>query len=261
MALKRLTSGEMIHTTQTWVDPKHRHNQLLSTVPEVAVLLTHLSRAHTALLTLQPVTDPLAAGRVRALEELGEQHNDLVRALYALFQVQTYLAPQLVERQSWLRLREAVFPDGLAVISRSHADAAGQAALALARLSADDKKQLKAATLGKDSMWGLLERYGQVAHKLGEAATACFTPTVNPRRADAADARNQWIRVVNAVLAAVDMVPNNDDLLREVVAPLREVEKRADRRRSLPSEPEPAPAPTVVPQATAIGSGAPSAGS
>ena len=81
MALKRLTSGEMIHTTQTWVDPKHRHQQLLSAVAEVAVLLNHLERAHQALLTLQPVTDPSAAGRARALEDLAAQHDDLVRAM------------------------------------------------------------------------------------------------------------------------------------------------------------------------------------
>ena len=247
MALKRLTSGEMIHTTQTWVDPKHRHQQLLSAVAEVAVLLNHLERAHQALLTLQPVTDPSAAGRARALEDLAAQHDDLVRAIYALFQVQIHLAQQFSDRQSWLRLRDAVFPEGLTVITRSYADEAGQAALAMARLSADDKDQLKAATLGKDSMWGLLERYGQVAQKLGEAATAHYTPTVNPRRADAADARNQWIRVVNAVLASIDMVPHNDELLREVVAPLREVERRADRRRTVPGESEPAPSLTPTP--------------
>ena len=134
-------------------------------------------------------------------------------------------------------------------VTRTYSDEAGQAALALARLSADDKKQLKAATIGKESMLGLIERYGQVAQKLGETATAHYTPTVNPSRADAAEARNQWIRVVNAVLAAIDMVSLNGDLLREVVAPLREVERRADRRRQGTPEPEPPPAlvPTPAP--------------
>ena len=144
-------------------------------------------------------------------------------------------------------MRDAVFPDGLVAVTRSYSDEAGQAALALARLSADDKKQLKAATIGKESMLGLIERYGQVAQKLGEAAIVHYTPTVNPSRADAAEARNQWIRVVNAVLAAIDMVSQNGDLLREVVAPLREVERRADRRRNGVSDPEPAPAPSPAP--------------
>lgn len=252
MALKRLTSGEMIHLTQTWVDGKHRHHQLLAAVAEVAVLLPHLERVHRALLTFQPTADPGAASRARSLEELDAQHDDLVRAMYFLFQAQIYLAQQPSERESWQRLLDTVFPGGLAVVSRSYSDEAGQAALALARLSAEDKKQLKAAHIGKESMLALLERYSQVAHKLGEAATAQYTPTINPSRADAADARNQWIRVVNAVLAAIDMVDHNEDLLREVVAPLREVERRADRRRSAGTDPEPTPSPAPVHPAPVI---------
>ena len=245
MALKRMTSGEMIHITQTWVDAKHRHHQLLGAVAEVAVLLSHLEKAHKALLTFQPTVDPSAAARARTIEALDAQHDDLVRAIFALFQVQMYLAQQPSERESWQRVRDAVFPDGLVAVTRSYSDEAGQAALALARLSADDKKQLKAATIGKESMLGLIERYGQVAQKLGETATVHYTPTVNPSRPDAAEARNQWIRVVNAVLAAIDMVPHHGDLLREVVAPLREVERRADRRRQ--GTPEPEPPPSLVP--------------
>lgn len=247
MALKRMTSGEMIHTTQTWVDAKHRHHQLLVSVAEVAVLMSHLEKAHKTLLTVQPTADPSAAGRARTIEALDAQHDDLVRAIYALFQVQMYLTQQPSERELWQRLRDAVFPEGLVVVTRSYSDEAGQAALALARLSADDKKQLKAATIGKESMLGLIERYGQVAQKLGEAAIMLYTPTVNPSRADAAEARNQWIRVVHAVLAAIDMVSQNGDLVREVVAPLREVERRADRRRNGVSDPEPLPAPSPDP--------------
>ena len=238
MALKRLTSGEMIHTTQTWVDRKHRHHQLMMGVAEVAVLLPHVERVHLALLALQPTVDPQAKSRSRILEELDAQHDDMVRAIYYLFLAQIYLSQVTAERELWQRLCDTVFPDGLMVVKRSYADEAGQATLAYSRLSAEDKKQLKTLVLGKESMLVLIERYVQVAQKLGEAATVHYQPTVQPSRADAATARNQWIRVVNAVLAAIDMIPNSEELLREVVAPLREIERRAERRRST-SEPEP----------------------
>lgn len=238
MALKRLTSGEMIHTTQTWVDKKHRHHQLMMAVAEVAVLLPHVERVHLALLALQPTVDPQAKSRARVLEELDAQHDDMVRAIYYLFLAQIYLSQVAAERELWQRLCDTVFPEGLQVVKRSYSDEAGQATLAHSRLSAEDKKQLKAQVLGKESMLALIERYVQVAQKLGEAAMVHYQPAVQPSRADAVTARNQWIRVVSAVLAAIDMVPNSDDLLREVVAPLREVERRADRRRST-SPPEP----------------------
>ncbi len=238
MALKRLTAGEMIHITQTWVDAKHRHHQLMKVPAEVAVLLSHVERVHLALMALQPTVDPQAKSRVRILEELDAQHDDMVRTIYHLFLAQIYLSQVAAERELWQRLLDTVLPDGLMVVKRSYSDEVGQATLAHARLSAEDKKQLRTLVLGKESMLALIERYVQVAQKLGEVATVHYQPTVQPSRADAASARNQWIRVVNTVLAAIDMIPNNEDLLREVVAPLREVERRAERRRST-AEPEP----------------------
>ena len=81
MALRRLTSGEMIHTTLTWVDTRHRHHQLLAAVPEVGGLLSHLGRAHKGLLDCQPTANPQAAGLARMAEELDGQHDDLVGGL------------------------------------------------------------------------------------------------------------------------------------------------------------------------------------
>jgi hypothetical protein len=252
MALKRLTSGEMIHTTLTWVDTRHRHHQLLAAVPEVGGLLSHLGRAHKGLLDCQPTANPQAAGLARTAEELDSQHDDLVRGGYAVFAALGYLADSPSDREQWLQLRDRVFPEGLAVVSRSYTDEAGQAALAMARLTADDKKLLKSVAFGKTTLLQIIERYGQVAHKLGETATAQHTPAGTPSRADSMAARNQWIRVVNAVLAAIEMVEGNADLLREVVAPLREIERRADRRRTPteadPETPNPAtPTPTPTP--------------
>lgn len=246
MALKRLTSGEMIHTTLTWVDTRHRHHQLLAAVPEVVGLLSHLGRAHKGLLDCQPTANPQAAGLARTAEELDSQHDDLVRGGYAVFAALGHLADSPSDREQWLQLRDRVFPEGLAVVSRSYTDEAGQAALAMARLTADDKKLLKSVAFGKTTLLHIIERYGQVAHKLGETATAQHTPAGTPSRADSMAARNQWIRVVNAVLAAIEMVEGNADLLREVVAPLREIERRADRRRTTPEADPEAPEPNPL---------------
>lgn len=254
MGLRKLTSGEMMHTTSTWVEPTHRHHQLLATSPEVAALLPHLTRAHKGILSCQPSAAPSAGILARQVEELDAQHDDLVRGIHALFTALTFLAASPSERELWGTLRDKLFPDGLALVMRSFADEAGQAALAVARLTADDRKRMKAAAFGATNLLGLFEQYGQVARKLGDAATAKATPPqAVVSRAESASARNQWIRVVSAILAAIEMTDKNEELIREVVAPLRDIERKADRRRAgaVGTLPLPSPSPALTGSAVA----------
>ncbi len=245
MGLRKLTSGEMMHTTSTWVEPTHRHHQLLASSPEVAALLPHLVRVHKGILSCQPGTWPNAVLLTRQIEELDAQHDDLVRGIQSLLTAQSYLAASTAEREQWAKLRDKIFPDGLALLNRSFADEAGQAALALARLSADERKKMKATAFGTTNLLALCEQYAQVARKLGDAATAKATPPqAMVSRAESASARNQWIRVVSAILTAIEMTEDSDELLREVVTPLRDLARKADRRRT--GAPGPAPDPTAV---------------
>lgn len=249
MGLRRLTSGEMTHTTATWVDPRHRHHQLLAAAPEVAVLLPHLTKAHKNLLSCQPSMPIQSATLAQKADELDAQHDDLVRGVHALFSALTFLSASPTDRQEWLALRDKLFPEGLSVVSRSYADEAGQAALAMARLTADDRKRMKSMTFGDGNLLALVDQYGLVARKLGDAATAKATPAAAvSSRADSAAARNQWIRLVSAILAAIEMTDASADIVREVVSPLRELLRRADRRRApTDSTPAPSPAPSGAP--------------
>lgn len=251
MALKRLTVGEMITATQSWVDPEHRHHALLKKVPEVAPLLPRVTEAHRGLLATQPVANPQAAGWVRKLEELDLRHDDLVRGSYYLYQALSYLSDDAEERERWEHLHEKLFPAGLSVVSRSYEDEAGQAQLALARLSEEDKKFLRGTTVvrgtHKLTVLQLVERYGAVAASLGQAVQQrSAEATRGPARADAASARNAWLRAVNAVRATLDLAGASEEIEQLILGPLRELEARADRRRGpqAPNEPkDPAPTP------------------
>lgn len=252
MALKRLTLGEMITATKTWIDPRQRHYQLLAGVAEVAPLLPRLAAAHKGLLDTQPVADPQAAERARAVSELDAQHDDLVRCLYYLLQAKLFRSPEGAERATWAGLSQTLFPEGLAVVNRSAADEAGMAGLALARLSPEDRQRLKTLTFDGDTALKLVENYGKTGEALGHAAKEQLTPGAGSRRSDAAAARNQWIRVVSAIRSTLEMVGPSEELDRELLAPLAELERRAERRRGAeptspaadPKDPPAPPAPS-----------------
>lgn len=248
MALKRLTLGEMITTTRTWIDPRHRHYQLLQGVAEVEPLLPRLAAAHKALLSTQPVADPQAAERAQAVSALDLQHDDLVRCLHFLLQAKMYRSADAGERLAWATLAEALLPEGLAVVNRSPADEAGQASLALARLSAEDKSRLKGLSFDGETAWKLVESYGKTAEALGHAAQQQMAPSTSPSRASAFAAKNIWIRVVSAIRSTLEMVDPSPEIERELLAPLAELERRAERRRN--AEPDPSdPAPAAPPAA------------
>ena len=86
------------------------------------------------------------------------------------------------------------------------------------------------------------------AAKAAKAAKPVDGPVANPL----VKARNQWIRVVNVVLASLDLVPDLDDTVRSgIVGPYLRAEQAADRRaiaRRAPDEPaDPSPpAPPVA---------------
>lgn len=253
MALKRLTLGEMITTTKTWVDPRHRHHQLLRGIAETAPFLPRIIDVHKALLDTQPLTDLQVAERARLVGELDTQHDDLVRSLYFLFQAKVHKTQNPAERAVWEHLSETLLPEGLNLVNRSPADEAGQASLAMARLTTEDKNRLKSLTFDGDTAWKLCESYSKVAEALGQAAKAQMTPGVTTSRAEALAARNQWIRIVNAVRSTLEMVGPSAEIEREILAPLAELERRAARRRAAPeltdptTDPNPAAPPLSEP--------------
>lgn len=247
MALKRLTLGEMITTTKTWIDARSRHHQLLKAVAEVAPLLPRLEVAHKALLSTQPVANPQAAERMQVVSRLDDEHDDLVRSLYFLLKAKVHKTQDLAERAVWESLSETLLPEGLAVVNRSPADEAGQAGLALARLTAEDKSRLKGLTFDGETAWKLVESYGKVGEALGQAVSLQLTPAVTTSRAEAATAKNQWIRVVGAIRSTLEMVGPSAEVEHEILGPLAELERRADRRRTAEPDPSKPPAGSSTP--------------
>ena len=54
-------------------------------------------------------------------------------------------------------------------------------------------------------------------------------------------ARNKWIRAINALVSNLDLAETDDATLALVLGPLREAERRAERRGTSAAEPADAP--------------------
>ena len=244
MSLKRLTTGEMLQITTAWVDKKHRHGQLLLAQKELAAFLPHISAAHEALMKTQASLPESGQGLHENMEQVDALHDELVRGLFGLCTALGHLAEKSEDRFAFWALRDRLFPEGLSLVGKSFQDEAGQAQLAANRLTDDDKKRMAACQVAGTTLSALFARYTQTARTLGELSLARDTPEAGAKtRADCVAARSGWIRAVGAVLNLIDLIDPQEELVREVITPLRELEKRASRRRTKPETPEPITSP------------------
>jgi hypothetical protein len=258
LVLKYFSVAEMLSATRDWVSPGHRKHLLLSAIPEVAPQLVRLSQLLGLLLKTQPTVDYNQGSRSQALSALDQQHDNLVRGLSHFTLAMKYLATTAEESAAWDTANRMLLPEGLAVIVRSYADEAGQAELTMARLTPEMKARFKATALttpaGKTTLLAEIERYQAVATELGQAALAHLQDVGGPTRQELLDLRNQWIRVVNALLSNLEMIGPSPEVEREILAPLEELARRTRNRRTAPEEPgTPAPAP-AAPTPTTPGS-------
>ena len=87
MHLSRLSPGEMVALSQTYLDPEHPANQGLASLPEVASLLPRLRDAHAVLVASQSADDLRASALQKEVEALLNEHDELGQGLDSLVYV------------------------------------------------------------------------------------------------------------------------------------------------------------------------------
>ncbi len=117
MALKNLTSAEMIEISKPWTAPKEHTNKLLAKIAEVKGLIAPLKRAHETLLKAQqPSKNPNAAklAEVSARgDALDTRHDAVVRGIYNTLTAVADLAPTPADAAPYLDTRDSLVPVGL----------------------------------------------------------------------------------------------------------------------------------------------------
>lgn len=256
MALKRLTTEEMVQISASWVAKGGPARKAIGASPELAGLLPRLDAAHQALHAAQPtVEDPRLAALGVEAAAVDLAHDTAIRGLQGLLSSLALLAGPGPRADELGKLLELLLPDGLEATQKTYRAEAGAADLLATRLAGEPaaKKLLKEIPAAPkrtaqhvvDEWLAHAKRLGALederARLLGAIPSGEGTKTVA--------ARNQWIRAANALIANAALGEIDAPLDQLLFAALRLAEKAANRRGKPAPEadeaaPPPAPAPT-----------------
>ncbi|WP_428267026.1 hypothetical protein [Haliangium sp.] len=235
MALKRLKTAEMVSLISTWVDEAHPDRQVLLQVPLLAALLPNIDDVY------QTLADTYGAGlhptRLAQIQEeqgeLDDLHDDLVRVIYY------YLLANIHEtraREEHFALEEVLamlLPEGLRMVQKSYREQAGHVELIANQLGDDARALLAALPLpGERSLLDVVNEWIEHGMRLGELdrERTGDQDGGRPTLADLMEARNRWIRTIQAVRVNVDLLGLDDPALTRMMTHIERAEADADRR-------------------------------
>ena len=258
MHLSRLSVGEMLSLSQTFLDPTHAAHQALSGTPEVASLMPRLREVNEVLLASQSADAQRAGSLQKEVTSLDAEHDDLVSGLDCLFQSARFLIEDEQERARWEQLHELILPEGRKMAAMSYqveADNAALLQLIIAELPDADLEALKEQRIGKRSALEIIERLVAVGRELGHKERERLAVPVAPTDSALQAAQNQWVRIVGAMSAMLQMAELLGELpagvKQHVLLPLRAATERKSVRRSGPdaaAAPAQTPASNLPPQ-------------
>lgn len=232
MAFKRFTRGEMVSVSGPWVDPAHPEHQTLAGVPEIAPLLHLVARAHRALLDTQLPADTTEWTELRAArDQASRTHGRLARAIRHLLQGYIHLDSALEDPRAaaLVELQGLMFPEGLRVVQRSHRETAGEAQLLASALTPARQEVLAGLPTDKGSLLDAVCAWIEAGRQLG-ALSARLMDAPSPATG-AARARNQWIRVMNAMRIVMEHQRARAPELGPILERLEGIQAQVDRRR------------------------------
>lgn len=231
MALKRLTTEEMVELSSPWITAKSPARKALDDVPELAGMVSKIERVRQGLHDAQPAqADPRLSAIITEQAALDLQHDTLIRGVHMVLTANALLA-SVDAASELLTVRDLVLPDGLEHTQKTYRGQAGAAKLLKPKLDVEAKKQLKAVRVLEHTALTFVERWIDKAQRLGELEDE--RASLEPAGGDGTKlvvARNQWIRTINALVANAELAELDEATDRLIFGALRLAEKKADRR-------------------------------
>jgi hypothetical protein len=243
VALKRFTTEEMVQISGPWCTKSSPAQKAILAAPDLAGLLPRVQAAHQGLHAAQPTAqNPRLAAIAVEAKAVDDRHDDLVRGTDLVLEGLALLAGAGAQSDALTSLRSVLAPEGLSIMNASYRTEAGAAALLKTRLAGDaaSKRLLKDTPAQKKSLLDYTNERFTVAAELGaledERASLLSAEPAGPGAATV-EARNLWIRTVNAFVANADLAALDKDSDTLIFGALRQAEKKADRRGKAPAAP------------------------
>lgn len=266
MAAKNLLSAEMLAVSEQWVAVKGVR-ALFERQALIAAMLPMIESAHQGILDAQRVGEPGAEEKELAELTVKGAETDLLhdrkgRGVWKVLDGLADLADSTEESAAFIALRDRVLPEGLSMLQATWAAESGNAQ----RVERELEDEAFAKTLAgvalplkkRATLLDAVKVHASAGRRLGviEARRGALEEQAKAAKASEGaasssalvKARNQWIRVANAVLSNIELIPDLDAEARSsIVGHYLRVEQTADRRalaRRPTEDPPPGPTPT-----------------
>jgi len=256
MALKRLSTAEMVQISGPWVTNGTPARKGLQALPECVGILPRVEEAHKQLHGARPGQGDARAAAISAeAAEIDARHDAVVRGVDLVLDGIALLLGEGGRAREIDAARSILTPEGVSIISTSYRNEAGAAALLASRLGrAPDVTKLLASIVvdKKTTLASFVNERIALGERLGELederAQLRLAATESSAVANV-NARNAWIRAVNALIANAELagIPPEQDAM--LFGALREAKTKANRRGKAPAvEPTPGAAdPNAIP--------------
>jgi hypothetical protein len=231
MALENLSNEEMAAISDAWVDPGSPACEAMRSINRLLPLTPKVTVRHKAIADLlECQTGDDAADNARAIE-LNRLHTTLATAIYDYLGAIAQLSDHAEEV---FALRAELLPDGLLPIRRgTYRDQAGFTAALQRRLDTTLRARLMALPLPDGTLLEKVDAWAATGVELGKLAETWARTDSGAEPADGAHAlraRQDWIRMVDAVVAVARLSELEPVLERLLFGPLFAAEAIADRR-------------------------------
>jgi hypothetical protein len=244
VALRNLNVQQMKEISRRWVADDR---QKLEGIPQAKGLLPDIDGAHDGLLDYAPPTPTVSAALQAVRDEevaVDERFDSLLRGSFRTLTAQADFAEIPEERARLLRLRDTLFPIGLAATRLSLREEAGDVLLLEARLSDEVKAQLQGirtrtapTTTGQersllDELQELIakgKRLGALEDQKDELIKQAPAPA-GPRDSEVRASHLAWIAVARTLRENLKLARISPELHQALLGPLEVAEKIADAR-------------------------------
>lgn len=242
-ALKDLSSATMVHITAAWLDAG-RARPFLEKMKRVAPLLEDVEGAHDGLMKAHRKEDASdVAVTAIQVEQLGvdRTHDRKARGAFGALAAFAELANTPEQAASYQRAMDALFPDGMRIVTASYVEEAGRTKLVRDRLSPELKATLKSipspdGTLLKTvTAWlDAGDALGALEEKRAKMEAAAARHRQSTGGGHLLRARNRWISVVRAVIDMIELEDPAAGVRDETLGPLERAVAQAARRSPAP---------------------------
>lgn len=207
MALKRLSTAQMISLTKDWVTPGTAVRLAFERVLCLKALLPHIEDIYARVLAAERLGQAKSHDELtRELGKVDKVHDNIVRGIYYSFEAEYYFAlarDDHEQAEALQAMRRYTCPEGLATVGLSYRDESGQTDMVAARLDHEDRNFLASIPVIGGTLLNRVDDWIQAGQTIGALENQRVDNIRPEDQQHGGEARSMWIQMVITVRSNV----------------------------------------------------------